>query len=168
MPNRDEERHLNRHSELRYCDALKLWFPRREWDKNGMKCKIHGHHGKPQNRGLSAEDEAKFKKIAEAFETPGQDVPAVPVAEAKPVNPLVEEQRKILQIFLDDAREQKVTTERWLAWQEKVLELSEDVSGKPLVSPRAIIDWWKQHLPELEKQIKSVEDELNKLVPGVE
>src|ERR1035437_5792278 len=97
MPNRDE----NKHSDLRYCNVLKLWFTKKEWAKTGTKCSLHSKHGKPQHRGLSPEDEAKFRKLAAAFETPNQDA-AVATVGGKPVRHvdiLTPVRKNILQLF---------------------------------------------------------------------
>jgi hypothetical protein len=159
MPGRDEERHYNRHSGLRYCDSVKQWFTQREWDKRGTRCAVHGHHGQPHYRGLSPEDEAKFRRLAAAFETPGQPAPAIAPVETKPVpeTPLAVQQQKVMQTFLDEARQQQQAMARWLEWQEKLLERSEALLEKPLPAPRALIEWYKGSLREMEERIRELE-----------
>jgi hypothetical protein len=164
MPNKDE----NRRSDLRYCDVLKLWFTKKEWGKSGTKCSVHSQHGKPEHRGLSPEDEAKFRKLAAAFETPNQDAAAVYSAGSKPVHQadiMAPVQKNILQLFLSDARQHKLATEKWLVDQEKVLERSESLLGKQLEAPRALMEWHRKCLPELEQLIKNLEDEIRRQEP---
>lgn len=164
MPNRDE----NRRSDLRYCDVLKLWFTKKEWGKTGTKCSVHAHHGKPEHRGLSPEDEAKFRKLAAAFETPNQEAAEVAAVVSKPLHQtdiLIPVEKNIMHLFLNEAKKQKSATELWLASQSKALENSEVLLGKPLEAPRALVEWHRKCLPELEQQIKNLEDEIKRLEP---
>ncbi len=86
MPKRDEERSKGEKSDLRYCDALRLWFTKTEWSKRGIKCITHSHHGKPYiQREVTRYVQEDINKLFHPAKQPEEkDKTVVPIVESKP------------------------------------------------------------------------------------